>query len=292
MLDSFIQYIEHEKRYSTHTLKAYKTDILCLTAYLHSQYDCSIESSTLPMLRSWVMYLSEKNNSEKTINRKISSIRSYLAFLLRRNIITSDPSKNLIIPKVNKKLPQFIQEKELNSLLDGTAFDNTFSGIRDKVVLELLYGTGIRLSELINLKNKDIDLENKTLKVLGKGSKERLIPINVTLHQNMLDYLAKRANELKDIENEYFIVTDKGKATYPMNIHRVVKKYLEVIHTSEKKSPHVLRHTFATHLLNNGADLNAIKDLLGHSSLAATQVYTHNSLDKLKKTFDQAHPKA
>jgi len=238
------------------------------------------------------MYLSEKNNSEKTIHRKISSARSYFTFLLKRNEISTDPSKNIIIPKVSKRLPQFIQETELNNLLDGTVFDDTFTQTRDKIILELFYGTGIRLSELINLKNSDVDLENKMLKVLGKGNKERLVPINTSLSENMTGYLTKKSNELNDIENEHFIVTDKGKTTYPMYIYRVVNKYLGTIHTSQKKSPHVLRHTFATHLLNKGADLNAIKDLLGHSSLAATQVYTHNSLDKLKQTFDQAHPKA
>ena len=292
MLDSFLQYIEHEKRYSVHTVQAYKTDLLCLTAYLHSQYNCSITSSTLPMLRSWVMSLAEKNNSGKTINRKISSVRSYFKFLIKRNQISSDPSKNLLLPKVSRNLPQFIQEQELNNLLDSPLFSDSFGGTRDKIILELFYGTGIRLSELINLKNQDIYLDQKKIKVRGKGNKERIIPIHTTLSLSISTYLSRKKSELKPIENKHFIVTDKGKPTYPMYVYRVVKKYLGLIYSSQKKSPHVLRHTFATHLLNKGADLNAIKDLLGHTSLASTQVYTHNSLDKLKQVFNQAHPKA
>jgi len=291
MLESFLQYIEHEKRYSIHTIQAYTADLHSLSSYLSSQYECSMDASTQPMLRSWVMHLAELGNNPKTINRKLASVKSFYKFLLRREIIDNDPSKNLISPKVEKKLPQFVQQTELVKLLDSKNFDDSFGSLRDKLVLELLYGTGIRLSELIYLTETKVDLDKKILKVLGKGKKERLIPINASLSTCISLYLDVKKEQL-DFENKYLLVTDKGDATYPMYIYRIVKKYLSKIYSSQKKSPHVLRHTFATHLLNKGADLSAIKDLLGHSSLAATQVYTHNSLDKLKNIFNQAHPKA
>jgi integrase/recombinase XerC len=210
--------------------------------------------------------------------------------LLKREIITTDPSSRIKVLKTAKRLPQFVKQSELNILLDQFDFKNSLNGWRDKVMLEVLYGTGIRLSELVNLEVKDIDLNKQTIKVLGKRNKERVIPFSNGLKVVILDYM--KAKEGLITKNGFFLITNKGEKVYPEFVYRIIKKYLKNYTSADKTSPHVLRHTFATHLLNKGADLNAVKDLLGHSSLAATQVYTHNSMEKLKKVFDQAHPKA
>jgi len=228
----------------------------------------------------------------KSINRKIACLRSFYHFLQKKECITKDPTLKIRALKVKKSLPVFVEEDNMIKLLDQIEFDDSFDSTRDKLVLELLYGTGIRLSELIGLKTSDVNLFQKTIKVLGKGNKERIIPIHDTFITLSKEYSNKKKSESFKNNNAFFVVTNNGEQTYPMFIYRLVKKYLDQITTVDKRSPHVLRHTFATHLLNKGADLNAIKDLLGHTSLAATQVYTHNSIDKLKAIFDQAHPKS
>jgi integrase/recombinase XerC len=291
MVNSFLSYIEFEKRYSQHTLTSYKTDLEQFSTYLTTSYQISNPAeANYNIIRSWILSLVENEISAKTINRKIACLRSYYKFLLKKGTITKDPTLKIKTPKVKKSLPVFVEEENMAKLLNQFEFDERFEGFRDKLILEFLYGTGVRLSELINIKEVDINGFESTVKVLGKGNKQRIIPINKTLLELIDIYKNKKREAM--VVNEFLIVTDNGEQSYPMFIYRIVKKYLSLITTAEKKSPHVLRHTFATHLLNKGADLNAIKDLLGHSSLAATQVYTHNSIEKLKAIFDQAHPKS
>jgi len=244
------------------------------------------------MLRSWIVTLVDQEMVPKSINRKIACLRSFYHFLQKKELITKDPTLKIRALKVKKSLPVFVEEDNMVKLLDQIEFEDSFDGVRNKLVLELLYATGIRLSELIGLKSTDVNIFQKTIKVLGKGNKERIIPIHDTFITLTKEYIAKKKNEAFSNNNEFFVVTNNGEQLYPMFIYRLVRMYLDQVTTVDKRSPHVLRHTFATHLLNKGADLNAIKDLLGHSSLAATQVYTHNSIDKLKAIFDQAHPKS
>jgi integrase/recombinase XerC len=291
MIDSFLKYIQSEKRYSKHTYTSYENDLKQFSAYLSDTYQLNTPiEANYAIIRSWIIILMEDDLSAKTLNRKIATLRSYYKFLLRRGEIVKDPTLKLKAPKLKKPLPVFIESSDMPDILAETSFTDDFSGLRDRLILELLYGTGIRLSELISIKEKDINLSQSLLKVLGKGNKERIIPINQTLSDLIYLYKRKRLDFGKETE-DHFIVTDQGKKLYPMFVQRKVKEYLKGT-AVDKKSPHVLRHTFATHLLNNGADLNAIKDLMGHSSLAATQVYTHNSIEKLKAIFEKAHPKS
>ena len=293
MVDEFLTYLSFEKRYSKHTIVSYQNDLSGFSQYLKHTYDLNNpDAANYPMLRSWILNLVDQDIVPKSINRKIACLRSYYHFLLKKEYISKNPTLKVRALKVKKSLPVFLQESDMISLLDGFPFGSDFEGIRDKMVLEILYGTGIRLSELIGLKVSDINLYNKTIKVLGKGNKERIIPINDSLLSLMKDYNEIKKNESFGNISEFFIVTNSGKQVYPMFIYRLVRENIDKVSTVDKRSPHVLRHTFATHLLNKGADLNAIKDLLGHTSLAATQVYTHNSIDKLKAIFDQAHPKS
>lgn len=289
---AFLTYIRTEKRLSAHTLTSYTTDLEQFCSYLREVY--SLENpleASFPIIRSWIVTLVEQELTPKSISRKIACLRSFYKFHLKEGNIAKDPTLKIKAPKLEKKLPVFVEEAHLEDLLERFAFSEDFAGLRDKLVLEFLYGTGIRLSELINLKETDIQKQDRTVKVLGKGNKQRIIPLNENLFKLINIYKERKELEML-VDAEYLIVTDRGGQSYPVFIYRLVKKYLAQVTTIEKKSPHVLRHSFATHLLNKGADLNAIKDLLGHSSLAATQVYTHNTLDKLKAIFDQAHPKS
>lgn len=293
MVSFFLQHIKFEKRLSHHTLTAYEADLAQFTAYLKFQYDIpEPEKADFQQIRSWIVSLSDEGLEKKSINRKIATLRSYYNFLLRRKVIQIDPMLKIKALKADKTLPRYVEEKPMETLLDEVDFGDDFEGLRDKLILELLYGTGIRLSELLNIKINDFNFYNNTLIVLGKRNKQRIIPMNAPLVGLLKNYLLKR-NEIAQIpDNQILILTDLGYEAYPMLIQRIVKKHLNLVTTLEQKSPHVLRHTFATHLLNRGADLNAIKDLLGHSSLAATQIYTHNSIEKIKKIYQNAHPKA
>ena len=290
----FLQHIRYEKRLSHHTLTAYASDLAQFSAFLVAE--CNItqpECADFRHIRSWVVSLVEAELDKSSVNRKIATLRAYYGFLLRRKVIDLDPTTKVQALKVSKKLPMYVEEQPMETLLTDVEFPDTFAGVRDKLVLELLYGTGIRLSELTGLKTVDVNLYDKTIQVLGKRNKHRIIPLTQPLFDLIQQY-----SQLKEVEfvgqsdPNVLIVSDKGVASYPVLIQRIVTRYLTLVTTLEKKSPHVLRHSFATHLLNRGADLNAIKDLLGHSSLAATQIYTHTSLEQLKKTYDQAHPKA
>ncbi len=291
MGESFLKYLQYEKRYSPKTILAYQTDLHQFQEFLKKDFDAvPIGEANHGLVRSWIVTLVENEIDATSVNRKIACLRSYYKFLLRQEVIHKDPMSKIKILKTKKKLPHFVQEADMVKALDQIEFAKDFEGIRDQLVLELLYGTGMRLSELIGLKDLSINLKDRTLKVLGKRNKERVIPFTQSLVKLIEDYRKVRNKEI-DSENENLLVAENGQPLYPMLVNRIVKKYLKESNV-EKKSPHVLRHTYATHLLNKGAEINAVKDLLGHASLAATQVYTHNSMEKLKKVFDQAHPKA
>ena len=292
-MDLFFKYLQYEKRYSPHTLTSYHTDLGQFAQYLNEVYQITdAAEADHTIIRSWILTLVQNNIKPRSINRKIACLRSYYRFLLAQQRIQVNPMLRIKAPKASKKLPAFVPEEPFNSFLDSFTFEETFEGQRDRLILEFLYGTGIRLAELIGIAHADIDLRAKTVRVLGKGNKERILPLNDSLLSCLDTYRQHKKSEFGDNNSEKLLVTNKARPLYPKFVYRVVKKYISLITTSENNSPHVLRHSFATHLLNKGADLNAIKDLLGHSSLAATQVYTHNSIEKLKSIFEKAHPKA
>jgi integrase/recombinase XerC len=293
MVKSFLKYLQYEKRYSQHTITSYSTDLNQFEKFLTFHYpNTKIEEADHRIIREWLVFLMEENHNPKSINRKIASLRSYFKFLLKQELIDRDPSLKIRVLKSPKNIPQFVKEVDIIRILDEHEYEEGFAGIRDKLLLELLYGTGIRMSELIHMKENDINYYDESVKVLGKRNKERIIPLAKELIILIKKYNIEKRKIFNTNEIDYIIVTNNGSKCYPMMVYRTVKKYLDIFTTLDKRSPHILRHTFATHLLNKGAELNAVKDLLGHTSLAATQVYTHNSLEKLKKVFDQAHPKA
>lgn len=291
VINFFLQYIRNEKRCSEHTATAYGNDMNQFATYLATTYDFHHpQLANHPMIRSWIVSLVEQKLENRSVNRKMATLRSFYTFLLKKKVIEQDPMLKVSALKTPKTLPTFIRETEMDTLLDDMEFEEGFEGIRDKLILEFLYGTGVRLSELIDLKEQDIDFYNRTIKVTGKRNKQRIIPFTNGLAALIETY--RNAKNLAGLQHEYLLVTEKGNQAYPVLIQRVVKKYLSLVTSLTKKSPHVLRHSYATHLLNNGAELTAIKDLLGHSSLSATQIYTHNSFEKIKKIYEQAHPKA
>ena len=291
MVESFIKYLKFEKRFSQHTVTAYTNDLKQLSEFLIATFDLpKLEEAQHPHLRNWVVSLMDSGLTPRSVNRKIVSVKSFFKFLQRRELIEINPATRLKSLRVPKDLPNFVKEPEMNNLLEIMQFTDDFEGRRDKLLLELLYATGMRLSELIGLTDQSINYYEKTIKVLGKRNKERIVP----LHKEVLDQI-DQFNQLKktmEVKSDKLLITNSGNELYPQFVYNTVKKYLSQVTTLSKRSPHVLRHTFATHLLNKGADLNAVKDLLGHASLASTQVYTHNSIEKLKAVFDQAHPKA
>lgn len=291
IISFFLKYIKYEKRSSDHTVTAYGIDMKQFDEYLVKSYDFHHpELADFQMIRSWIVSMAEKKVDNRSINRKIATLRTFYKFLLQKKVIEKDPMLKISVLKTQKNIPEFVREKELDSLLDDVEFPDDFAGVRDKLILELLYGTGMRLSEMIDLKETDIDFYNRTVTVLGKRNKQRIIPISQPLVKLIQDYQNFKNSE--GLTHEYLIVSEKGNQAYPVMVQRITKKYLSLVTTLVKKSPHILRHSYATHLLNNGAELTAIKDLLGHSSLSATQVYTHNSMEKIKKIYEQAHPKA
>lgn len=290
MITPFLEFLQFEKRASAHTIKSYQTDLEQFQKYLLFQYECTEpEAAKSPMLRSWVVSLMEEGLNPSSINRKIAALRTFYGYLRKKKHIDSDPTKILSALKTRKKLPAFVEEKSMEMLFEEGTFTDDFEGLRDRVIMELLYGSGIRLSELVELELKDLNLPARTIRVFGKRSKERIVPVSTSLAQLLQKYIEQRAPEEG---TDILLLTDSNKAVYPVFVQRKVKQYLSAVTTLSQKSPHVLRHTYATHLLNRGADLNAIKELLGHANLAATQIYTHNSIEKLKKTHQQAHPKA
>jgi len=292
-LDSFCDYLLHEKRYSAHTVTAYKTDITQFANYCDSEYEITeLKVVKHTIIRSWIVNRMEKEDTPKSINRKISSLRSFFNFLKRKKLVSKNPMLKIIAPKIPKRLPEFIRKENIEKLLDNLNEAENYATFRNIIIIELLYSTGIRRAELIPLSESDVMKSDGLIKVVGKGNKERLIPLS----KHLLD----KINKLVNLRNEEFpdnacanlFLTDKGKPVYPKFIYNVVTKLLGTVSTSKKKSPHILRHSFATHLTNNGADINAIKELLGHANLGATQIYTHNSIKKLKEVYSKSHPKA
>jgi len=293
MFETFIKYLTFEKRYSPHTISAYTRDLNQLAKFIEEHFDnIPLQEVTYNILRSWVIDLVQQQLSSKSINRKIISARSFYNFLLRRGEIDKNPASKLTMLRSDRKLPVFVQEEEILRLLDNASFDDDFNGYRDKIIIELFYNTGMREAELIGLKESDVNMHDMSIKVLGKRNKERLIPLSKSFVRDIKIYIDKKNEMFNGNADEHLIVSNNGNKCYPMFIYRTVNKYLRLFTNVDKASPHILRHTFATHLLNKGADLNAVKELLGHQSLSATQIYTHNSMDKLKRIFEQAHPKA
>ena len=291
MKDKCIHQLKFEKRVSPNTIKSYGNDLSQLLSfsekYENSKEILSIDNKTI---RAWVIELSTKKLSNKSINRKIASVKSFFKFLVNRKLIQKNPASLVQSLKTKKSLPLFIKENDMIELFKNININNSLEEVRTDLVLELLYGTGIRINELINLKIKNINIKKNEIKVLGKRDKERIIPLNNNIIIKTKQYLNHENRKL--YESDFLLLTNKGEKVYPMMIYRMVKKCLSSLINSEKYNPHLLRHTFATHILNKGADLNAIKDLLGHESLAATQVYTHNSIEKLKETHKKSHPRA
>jgi integrase/recombinase XerC len=288
---SFCDYLLHQKRSSSHTVVAYKKDLEQFFQFISIQFSISkVTEVNSPIIRSWIVSLIEDDISTKSINRKISTLKTFFKYLQKNEVITENPLIKITTPKTKKSLPVFINEKEIFNLFENIQFQNNFEETQNKLILELLYSTGIRLSELIDIKINSLDLNNFTIKVLGKRNKERIIPISNNLKKEIEKFLSLRLE--KNMSINYLFLTKNNKKLYPKFVYRLVNNYLSIVTKISKKSPHVLRHTFATHMLNNGADLNTIKEILGHSNLAATQVYTHNTIEKLKNIHKQAHPKA
>lgn len=293
MVDSFFKYLQYEKRYSPKTILAYQSDISQFSKFLENTYqEQKAELASHGLIRSWIVSLVESKIEARSINRKIACLRSFYKFCLKQEAIEKDPMIKIKVLKTKKKLPHFVHEEDMTKLLDHVGFKTDFEGCRNRLIIELFYGTGIRLSELIGLRESQVNLIERTIKVIGKRNKERVIPFAKSIVTIIEAYLEARNREIELKKHGYLFVGKSGDPLYPMMVYRLVRKYLDEFTSVEKRSPHVLRHSFATHLLNKGAEINAVKDLLGHSSLAATQVYTHNSMEKLKKVFDQAHPKA
>lgn len=289
-IDSFFDYLTYEKKYSAHTINSYKNDINQFLEFINPQQDSiSISEINYQQIRAWVASLIKDKIASRSVNRKLSSLKSFFKYLQRQQIIDINPMSKISGPKTPKRLPVFVDEHQMEDLFSEVQFEEGFDGIRDRLILDLFYQTGIRRSELTHLKEVDVDLFNSTIKVLGKRNKERIIPISLDLKRNLESYLQVKKEQ--NLSNPMLLVSEKGHTLSEQKVYTIVKKYLSQVTTIQKKSPHVLRHTFATHLLNNGADINAVKDLLGHANLSATQVYTHNTIEKLKKSYKQAHPR-
>lgn len=291
-IKQFEKYLLYEKRYSSHTVLAYLTDLHQFFVFLciDTHDEKVIEDITPKDIRLWVVNLLESGLQSRSVHRKITSLRGYYRYLNKSGITSHNPVVNIKAPKMEKKLPEFVPFSQMNEI---DVFNTDFFGVRDRLIIEILYNTGIRVSEFTGLNHSNVLLNEKHIKVLGKRNKERIIPFNDYLYTLMKDYLLLKENIGFQTElNSAFIVTDKGKRTYSKYVYRKVHHYLGLISTIQKKSPHVLRHTFATHMLNNGADLNAIKELLGHANLSATQIYTHTTFKKIKEIYKQAHPRA
>ena len=286
-VNKFIKYIESERRLSKHTVTSYKTDLNQFFSYINDfSMAESVDEISFKIIRNWITYLFESGITSRTINRKISSLKSFFKFLEFSNLISVNPTLKIISPKNSRKLPSIVEQVDLDQLLDQKYFKNEFVGERDSLIIEFFYLTGLRLSELIEIKVNNIDFKNCSLKVIGKGNKERIVPLSFNLISK-IDLFIKNYN----IKDNLFSNSSNEKL-YPKKVYRIVNYYIGLVSSVKKRSPHVLRHSFATHMLNNGADINAIKEILGHSSLSATQIYTHNTVEKLKSVYNQAHPRA
>ena len=289
--DEFLSYLRFEKRYSAYTIESYNNDLsqyhtFCIEA---GSPDIVLDHS---IIRMWIVSLLESGISARSVNRKLSALKSFSKYLIREGLLKSNPLERVLKPKMSKRIPSFLDQEKLNHALDTFDFGNNYIGIRNQIIIEILYQTGIRRSELVGLKISSIDFEENNIRITGKRNKERIIPIGSDLSARIKTYLELRDKIFNGNPEESLFLTPGGKPIYPKLVYRLVNQFLKMVTTLEKRSPHLLRHTFATHLLNKGADINAIKELLGHASLAATQVYTHNTFEKLKGIYKQAHPRA
>lgn len=292
-IEQFLKYIEHEKRFSPHTCESYRNDLKQFSSYIEKTFEHSILEACHQEIRDYMIFLLEDGMAESSVGRKMSTLRSFYKYFLREGELVASPMTLIKVPAAPKRLPVFIEAEKMDMLLDSDKyFNQSFASVRDKMIIETFFGTGMRLTELLQLENKDVDVYHSFLRVLGKGNKERIIPITKQLVNQLESYIRLKVDQNFDNKTERLFVTDKGKDVSRGFIYKTVKSYLSQITTQDKKSPHVLRHSYATSMLNRGADLNDIKELLGHSSLAATQVYTHNTIEKLKLIYKQAHPKA
>jgi integrase/recombinase XerC len=291
--ESFLQYLQIEKRYSPLTVRSYLTDLDQFDNHLRlNDLSCDREAVTSHDVRSWIVALIEDGYSPVSVHRKISSLRVFYRYLRKEGLVRHDPLEKVILPKMKKRLPVFVEEKSLDNLLDNFDFGNDFPGIRNRTIIEMLYLTGMRRAELTGLHDNDVDISGATVKVTGKRNKQRIIPLLKSFTLSLDKYVKARDEAFPAIRADWFFVGNKGNKLYDKYVYNIVRKYLSMVTTIEKKSPHILRHTFATHMLNHGADLNSIKEFLGHANLSATQIYTHNSFEKLKKIYEQAHPRA
>ena len=292
--NQFMNYLKYEKRSSINTLVAYENDLTQFFNYAQKSFQIKqIEQIDVPIIRTWILALMEDKIGARSINRKLSALKTFFRYHVKMQHIEKNPMTQITSPKIAKRLPQFVEMRDMDTLFNAELFEDSFEGWRDRTIVELFYATGMRLSELLNLTRNDIDLYENRVKVLGKRNKERLIPFGYTLRDIFTRYFALFEEKYGQLNNNIpLFVTIKGRPLYPKAVYLIIRKYLDMVTTIDKRSPHVIRHTFATHLLNNGADINAVKEILGHSSLAATQVYTHNSIGKLKNIYKQAHPRA
>jgi len=289
----FIDYLTFQKRYSQHTILAYRNDLSAFFDYIALQYpELDVPGISPPIIRSWLASLKTGKCSARSINRKLSTLKAFFRYHLKKGAITVNPASPVTSLKVSRRLPAFVEQDAMSTLFSHVEFPDTWEGKTDRLLLGIFYQSGVRLSELINLRESHVDRGNGTIRIMGKGSKERIIPLGNALLQEIQAYVRAKEGFPGDPASPFLLVSEKGKKLYPKRVYQAVKKYLGSVTTSERKSPHVLRHTFATHLTNNGADINAVKELLGHASLASTQVYTHNSISRLREIYRQAHPKS
>ncbi|RYD82125.1 MAG: integrase [Sphingobacteriales bacterium] len=292
-ISEFLQYLKFQKRYSRHTIVSYETDLRDFDDFLSAQFDSPVLAEIKStFVRTWLASLKETGNSSRTINRKISTLKSFFKYHIKKEHLAASPMSVISNPKTPKKLPQFVDKKDIELLFNHVEFPDNWEGTTERLILQIFYHAGIRQAELIQLQNGHFDKHNSHIKVLGKGNKERVIPVGSEICHAISEYMRLKKIAFPGMDHEFLLVNKKGNKLYPRYVYDIVKKYLSLVTTIDKKSPHILRHSFATHLTNNGADLNAVKELLGHSSLAATQVYTHNTIEKLKEAYKKAHPKA
>ncbi|MEO6904849.1 MAG: tyrosine-type recombinase/integrase [Ginsengibacter sp.] len=292
-IKDFLNYLTFQKRYSENTIISYQNDLNAFFEFIFLEYEINyVKEISSPIIRTWLASLKENKFSSKSINRKISSLKSFFKYQLRMKNISLSPVATISSLKISRRLPSFIEEKDLKTLLNHDYFSETFEGKTNFLLFEILYQTGIRRNELIHLKESDVDKSSGTIKVLGKGNKERLIPVNNEMLKMIDEYISEKRKQFPDLSEDFLLINKKGKYLDPKYVYNVVKLNLSKVSTNERKSPHILRHSFATHLTNHGAEINSIKELLGHSSLASTQIYTHNTIEKLKEVHKQAHPKS
>lgn len=293
VIQPFINSLQFEKRYSLHTIEAYNNDLLQFFEYLYAQFgEMDLNQISSSFIRSWLASLKENDYTAKSINRKLSALKSFFKYQLKTGVVTNMPVLHITAPKISRRLPVYLEKAQVTDLFTKVEFPDNWRGYTDRLLLTIFYNTGMRLSEQMNLKESQVNPATNTIKILGKGNKERLVPVSPKLMEDIQDYIRQKKVMLEAPDTIHLLVTPKGRKLTRGTVYITVKKYIRQVATIEKKGPHVLRHTFATHLMDNGADINAVKELLGHASLASTQIYVHNTIERLKKVHKKAHPRA